>query len=185
MKKQEKVDLISSCIGTEQFVRLYFKYDENYWYYYPLKVNEKFVLGLEEDDFLLDGFHVRKISQLVKAEIKDDLCTVINKWNGTFDKVCSSDVDITSWETIFSSPVLRGRFVIVENEIEWEFYIGLITKAGKNKVSLLTFDADGVWADVPTEIPYSSITHLGWNTRYTENWFEYLKEHDMMPKTAN
>ncbi len=45
MKKQEKIDLIASCIGTSKIIRTYFKYDENYWYYYPNAANERFMLG--------------------------------------------------------------------------------------------------------------------------------------------
>ena len=51
MKKQDKIDLIASGIGNEQLVRMYFKYDENYWYFYPNAVSERLMLGQEENDF--------------------------------------------------------------------------------------------------------------------------------------
>ena len=83
MTRQEKTHLIESCIGKKQLVRMFFKYEKPYWYYYPNAVNDQFILGQEEDDFLLDGYHIRRIKDLVKAEIKDDLCAQINIWNGT------------------------------------------------------------------------------------------------------
>ena len=72
------ISLIFSSIGTTKIMRMYFKYDEDYWYYYPNAVNERFVLGQEENDFELDGYHIRKISDLTKAQIKEDLCERIN-----------------------------------------------------------------------------------------------------------
>ena len=71
MKKQKKIDLIASGIGNEQLVRMYFKYDENYWYFYPNAVSERLMLGQEENDFQLNGYQIRRISDLVKAEITD------------------------------------------------------------------------------------------------------------------
>ena len=50
MKKQDKLDMIQSAIETPKLCRCYFTYDENYFYYYPNAVNEKFLLGQEEND---------------------------------------------------------------------------------------------------------------------------------------
>ncbi len=96
MKKQEKIDLIASSIGNGQIVRMYYKYDENYWYFYPHAVNEHLWLGQEENDFQLNGYQIRKISDLIKAEIKDDLCAKINVWKGIVDGIHAPEVDITS-----------------------------------------------------------------------------------------
>ena len=68
MKKQEKIDLIALGIRKAQLLRMYFRYDENYFYYYPNAVNERLILAQEEDDFQLDGYHIRRISDLKKAE---------------------------------------------------------------------------------------------------------------------
>jgi hypothetical protein len=68
--------------------------------YYPLAVNDDFFLGQEEDDFLLDGYHIRRTSQLRKAEIKEDLCQTINQWNGVADQVHPTDIDISSWKAL-------------------------------------------------------------------------------------
>ena len=177
MKKQDKIDIIKSTIGQAQIVRFYFKYDQNYYYYYPNAVNEKFILGQEEYDFQLDGYHVRKISDIRKVEVKDDLCGKINVWNGVANCVSNPEIDISSWYTIFSSELLRKRFIIVEDENNGQFAIGLIKKVCRHHVCFERFGADGKWDDSPLIIPYSSITHVAWNTRYTDNWFNYLVQH--------
>jgi len=176
MKKQEKLDLIRFAIETPQLCRCYFTYDDNYYYYYPNAVNEKFLLGQEEDDFILDGYCIRKISHLKKVEIKDDLCNTINKFNGTHELIKMPPVDISSWQSIFTSLKALDCFIIIENEIEGKFLIGVVEKTLKNKLYFKSFDADGIWDDVGLEIPYSQITTVKWATRYADVWQNYLQQ---------
>ena len=175
MKKQEKLDIIRRGISETDICRCYFTYDKNNYYYYPNAVNDKFLLGQEEDDFILDGYCIRKISHLKKVEIKDDLCNVINKFNGTHEKIKMPQVDISSWQSIFDSLKAMDCFIIVENEIEGKFLIGVVEKALKNKLYFKSFDADGIWDD-GWEIKYSGITTVKWGCRYAEVWQKYLSE---------
>ena len=173
MKKQEKLDIIRRGIAETDICRCYFTYDKNHYYYYPNAVNDKFLLGQEEDDFTLDGYCIRKISQLKKVEIKDDLCNVINKFNGTHEKIKMPPVDISSWQSIFDSLKALGCFVIIENEIEGRFLIGVVEKAFKNKLYFKSFDANGIWDD-GWEINYRGITTVKWGCRYAEVWQKFL-----------
>ncbi len=176
MKKQEKLDVIQSAIENPQLCRCYFTYDENYYYYYPNAVNDTFLLGQEENDFLLDGYCIRKISHLEKVEIKNDLCNAICKDMGLHDSIKMPDVDITNWRSIFTSLKAMDRFMIIENERTGAFAIGLIEKVLPNKIYFKPFDADGIWDDVGLEIRYSEITTIKWGTRYTEAWQKYLQK---------
>lgn len=178
MKKQEKLDIIRRGIAETDICRCYFTYDKNHYYYYPNAVNDKFLLGQEEDDFTLDGYTIRKISQLKKVEIKDDLCNTINKFNGTHELVKTPPVDITSWKSIFDSLKAIDGFVIIENEIDGEFFIGVVEETFQNRLYFKTFDADGVWDDVGWEIFYRTITAVTWANRYATVWQRYLQERD-------
>ena len=169
------IDLIASCIGTPKIVRTWFRYDENYWYYYPNAINERFILGQEENDFQLDGYHIRKISDLIKAEIKDDLCEQINIWNGVVSEIKDPGMDLSSWASIFHSDVLQDRWIIVEDVVNRVFILGRIRKVCARYVLLESIDADGIIQDEPFAFPYSKIAHVAWNTRYSENWDRYLK----------
>lgn len=175
MTKQDKLDLIRCAIETPQLCRCYFTYDDNYYYYYPNTVNEKFLLGQEENDFLLDGYCIRKISQLKKVELKDDKCNEINKQIGLTEQIKMPTVDISDWKSIFDSLMALQCFIIIENEISGEFAIGIIEKTFKNKLYFKSFDADGIWDDVGLEIPYSQITTVKWATRYADVWQKYLQ----------
>ena len=177
MKKQDKLALIQSAIQTPQLCRCYFTYDDNYYYYYyPNAVNEKFLLGQEENDFLLDGYCIRKISQLKKAELKDDLCNTINRHIGVHAQIKMPAVDISDWKSIFDSLSALQRFIIIENELTGDFAIGMIEKTFPSKLYFKHFDADGIWEEGYLEIPYSKITTVKWATRYADVWQKYLQE---------
>jgi hypothetical protein len=174
MKKQDKLDLIQNAIENPQLCRCFFTYDDNYYYYYPNAVNEKFLLGQEENDFILDGYCIRKISQLKKVEIRDGICNTINQQIGLHQQIIMPPVDISNWKTIFDSLMVLDCFVIIENELSEEFAIGIIEKTFRNKLYFKQFDADGIWDACGLEIPYSQITTVKWGCRYAEVWQKYL-----------
>ena len=175
MLKKEKLDIIQQAIDNTQACGCVCLYDTNGWtYYYPNMVNEKFMLGQQFDDFLLDGYIVRKISQLNKVKYPDGVFEEINKMMGITAKVQTPNVDISTWASIFKDLKALNRIVIIEHERWGDFEIGLIQKVSKNKVTLLGFDINGVWDEGTWEIPYSAITSLKWDTRYTIAWERYF-----------
>ena len=175
MKKQEKIDLLRKGISERTICRCYFTYDRNYFYYYPNAVNATFFLGQEEDDFLLDGYCIRKLSHLKKIEIKDDKCNEINRLFGIADQIKDPGIDITSWQTIFQSLSKLDTYVQIEDAVNEQFAIGIIEKVLKDRLCFKTFDADGVWDEQSTEIRFSQITSVQWGTRYAQYWKRYLE----------
>ncbi|MDE6441645.1 MAG: hypothetical protein K2L12_02705 [Clostridia bacterium] len=180
MKKSDKIDLLRNSIGTYNLCRCFFDYNPDYWYYYVLDVSDKLFLGIEEDDFLLDGFEIRKISNLKKVEIKDDICVKINDENKILANVDAPKIDISSWKAVFECLKALDIIIIVENEItdrgEDFFLIGRILDVKASHVAFSSFDADGIW-DNDIQIPYSKITSVTFNSRYTKNWQEYFSKH--------
>ena len=175
MKKQEKINLIQRAIQETVICRCYFVYDQNYFYYYPNAVNEKFFLGQEEDDFLLDGYCIRKISQLKKVEVKDDKCQEINELFGITDQVADPGIDISSWQSIFESLSKLDTYIQIEDAFGELFAIGIIQKVLKDKLYFKHFDADGIWDEADLEIRYSQITSVSWGTRYAQYWKRYME----------
>lgn len=175
MKKQEKIDLIRSGITETAICRCYFTYDPNYFYYYPHAVNDKFILGQEEDDFLLDGYCIRKMAHLKKVEVKDDKCNEINKMFGIVDGLANPGIDISSWQSIFKSLSQLDTYVVIEDDLNGWLEIGIIEKVLKDRLCLKSFDADGVWEEGASEILYSEITAVKWDTRYDRYWKRYLE----------
>ena len=180
MTKSKIIKRISECIEPRRICRVYMNYDEHYFYYFPLKVNEKFFLGAAEDDFILDGWCIRRIKQVEKAQIKNDKCLEISIGEGIVDSIVTPEVDISSWQSIFDSLHRIGKNIIIEHESrdadKCEFYIGRIESVRNHSVLLRYFDADGVWDKTPTKIPYSDITSVTFGSRYVDVFSKYLPE---------
>lgn len=173
MKKSKKLKYLLNLLGNYNLGRCYFKYDAYYRYFYILDCTEKIFLGAGEDDFLLNGFHIRRISDMKKIEIKDDLCVKINRENKLLESIKKPDIDLSSWKKLFKSLKKLNCFLIIENEYSDMFYIGSIEKVKKNSVVFHPFDADGIWFD-SVEIPYKKITNVIFGDRYSKGFEEYL-----------
>ena len=178
MKKFEIKDLIKGAIKPHNLCRVFFKYDTNYRYYFPLLVSDKLFLGAEEDDFILDGFSIRRFRDVVKVEIKDDKCLEIINSEGILNALATPEVDVTDWYSVFISLQKIGKNIIVEKEdleVEYcDYTIGKIEKVTKTKVVIRHFDADGIWQEEPVEIPYSQITSVSFSTRYVDVFSKYV-----------
>ena len=180
MTKAEIRKIVDMAMKERRLCRIYCRYDPNYWYYFPLLVSEKLFLGADEDDFILNGYTIRRFRDVKVAEIKDDLCIKILAEEGITGSVVVPAVDVTSWETVFRSLQKTDKNIIVENESldagECEFTIGRIEKVFKHHVYIRHFDAEGIWMDEPTKIPYTAITSVTFASRYVDVFSKYLDE---------
>ncbi len=177
MKKEKIITCIENASGTYELCRCYFEYEKNYIYYYILDFNAKLFLGIEEDDFQLDGFQIRRVNDIKKVETKMDICTLINRKQEILKNVKKPAVNLGSWQTVFESLERIGCFMIVENQYKEEFHIGRIIKAKKKSVLFQEFDADGIWQDA-SEILYEDITNVTFKDRYSVTLQKYLKNQE-------
>ena len=178
MKKSEMRELVRSAIEPKDLCRMFFKYDVNYRYYFPFQVSDKLFLGAEEDDFVIDGFAIRRFCDFTKVQIKNDKCVEIIKNEGILSNISTPEIDLTDWYSVFLSLQRTGKNIIIEKESldedEWEFAIGCIEKVLKKKVLFKHFDADGIWQDDLLEIPFSGITTVIFGSRYVETFSKYV-----------
>lgn len=176
MRNKDKLETLRQAKTLIGVCRMFFKYDANYFYYVPVEFNEKFFYGIEEDDFITNGFCIRKISDLKKVEIKDDKCVEFLKNEKTFDNICPPEVCLDNWKTIFESLQKSEKFVIVQkedlDEKESSFTIGRISKINNASLRMQDFDADGVWSK--TDIRFRDITSVTFKSRYVSVWEKYL-----------
>ena len=175
MTKKDMRALFEASIGKNKLLRAYLHGDGSYWYFIPLRVSERLYLAAVEDDFILDGFTVRRFRDLDRLQVKDDKCVEILVSEGVFG-VASPDVDLTDWKSVFLSLQRRGENVIVEGEDDGEsfFYIGRVERALSSKVIFRHFDADGIWQDEPYEIAYADISSVTFGSRYVTVFSRYL-----------
>lgn len=184
MKKTDKVDILNNSINTKSLCDCTFNYNTDSLFLYILKLSDNLLLGIEEDDFTLDGFFIRKISDLKTVEIRDNLCSKIENELNLLADVQIPKIDIISWKTVFESLKSQNRLIIVETEksdnYNSHFHMGYVTEIKKSCIVFSEIDADGVWyKDIA--IPYSDITSANFNDRYSTTWQEYIVKHNLLP----
>ena len=184
MNKADKINILREAKGTYNLCRCFFTYDQFYWYFYILDHSDKLLLGIEEDDFTLDGFQIRKITDLRKIEINDCLCPKMNEENQLLAEVKKPEIDLSSWRAVFESLKELNCFLIVENEEMQSdddfFHLGFIKAVKDTCVVFSSVDADGEWTEYVI-IPYSKITSVTFNDRYSKTWQKYLSKHNAIP----
>lgn len=178
MKKSDIKLLINNSIEQRQLCRVKFDYDDNTWFVFPLATNEKLVLCANEEEFILNGYSIRRFRDIEKAQCEVDKIFSMVKSEGIIEQLVTPKIDMMDWQTIFTSLKEQNKNIIVENEKAEEddhsFIIGRIIKATKTKVVMQHFDADGIWEEKFYEVPYTKITSVSFGTRYVETFSKYL-----------
>lgn len=174
MNRNNLLKILKNCEKNKEVVRIYLKYEDNYYYYIPLKINEEFFLGTEEDDFLLDGYSIRRIKDIESVEPRDDLTSTIIKKEGLLENLVIPEIDLNSWENIFSSLSKINQNIIIEDEYNEEFWIGKIIDVNRDYVLFKHFDADGIWSEEPIKIGYNIVTSIAFNSRYVDVFSKYV-----------
>lgn len=178
MKKSEIKELFSTAIESKSLCSVLFKYDVNLRLCFPLIVSDKLFLCANEDDFIVDGFSIRRFSDVKKAGIKNDKYSEIIKAENVLGNLQAPQIDVTNWHSAFLSLEDIGCNIIVEKESlvddECNFAIGKIVKVLRSSVIFKYFDADGIWQDDTYEIPFSQITSVTFASRYVDVYSKYI-----------
>jgi len=176
MTKSEVKQLVNQSIEQRQLCRMTFDYDNNTWFVFPLATSDKLFLCANEDDFILNGYSIRRFRDVKKVEYQEGKIFSMIKSEGVMEQLIVPEVDMTDWQTIFTS--LKEENIIIENEKAMEnecaFVIGKIMKITKTKVAMRIFDADGIWEEDLYEIPYNKITSVSFGTRYVKTFSKYI-----------
>lgn len=180
MKKKKIRKRLEKAVKTRQPCRMYMEYNKEAFRYIPLKISEKLFLGAEENDFQFNGFSVRRIGDIEKIKVEEDFVANITMKEMNAEEMDIPDIDITDWESVFTSLEKWGRITIVEKEHtlreECIFAIGKIEKVARKHVFLRYFGPDGMWDKEQWKIPYEEITSVTVGSRYAETYAKYLPE---------
>ena len=114
MKKIEIIELINMAVKSKEMCRIFFKYNYYYSYHFPLITSDKLFLSANEDDFIIDGFTVRRFCDVKKLEIKNDKCVEIIKYEGVLADIKVPEIDITDWYNTFLSLSKLNINIIIE-----------------------------------------------------------------------
>ncbi|MBQ9942912.1 MAG: hypothetical protein IJO67_00970, partial [Clostridia bacterium] len=64
--------------------------------------NDKLFLCANEDDFILNGYSIRRFKDVEKTEYQDGKILSMIKTEKIDAKIIVPDVDMTDWQTIFT-----------------------------------------------------------------------------------
>lgn len=149
------------------------EYSDQVLYGFPLAVSEQLFLVAEDDDFLLNGFQVRRLRDIFELGDRKGIYQTIAEKEGLTD-FAVPDVDITDWRSVFASLQKLGKHIIIEREYEPEFFrLGVIEAVGEDHVVFRHYDADGIWQE-PAKIPYRDITSVTFDDRYANTFAKYV-----------
>lgn len=58
-------------------------------------------LAAKEDDFIINGFSIRRFSDIKKLELKDDKCVEILRAERVLEGITAPDIDLEDWHMLF------------------------------------------------------------------------------------
>ncbi len=178
MTKNEIAKVIAACIAAPTLLEIKYAYNPYVRYVFPLALSDKLFLAVCEDDFLLDGYTVRRLRDVTVATQNDGGYFRIHRAEGTLNRLYRPPVDVTDWKTVLSSLLSSGEILIVEQEDtdpkRSDFLIGKLLRVGAQSAELRGFDANGIWDDETTAVSFSEITSITFGSRYITTFAKYL-----------
>jgi hypothetical protein len=151
-----------------------------------------FVLGLGRDlvllhqfhDFYPEGYTALRVNDIkrVRSGEHERFWDRMIRGEGLMKHVgIAYEVPLDDYESLLTALHERGQHVIVEcenrNTADYDdFFIGRIVAMDNDSVSLLSFDSMGSWDDEPSNIAFSDITQIQFDTPYINTITKYVKE---------
>lgn len=154
-------------------------------------LNNGFVLGIGRELVLLHQFHDFSPEGYVALPVADIERTRSGEherfWGGMFraegllDRVgIPYEVSLDTFRSLLTALQKRGQHVIIQCEDRTsadddDFSIGRVVSLEHDSVSILNFDPECRWDDVPCSIDYADITQVEFDTPYINTMSKYLR----------
>lgn len=147
-----------------------------------LDMNEDFLLIQNNEEFNLNGYSIIRKDNFDSIRLSKTEKTIrkILKSEGVIKNELGikSNINLTSFESIFKDLKDKGYFAIVECEDlkKPTFTIGEIATISKKSVAIRYFSPKGIIEKKPRKIKFDEITLVKFDDRYTKIYRKYLKE---------
>ncbi|WP_299111615.1 hypothetical protein [uncultured Winogradskyella sp.] len=152
---------------------------------YIIKYSEDFILVKEEDDFEFRGYQIIPTYTVkgIRYNDNDKYYDFINKSEhkkSWFEIDKLSDIDLSSWETIFIDLKTKKLHIITECERYEDklFCIGSIAEFTKKAVHIEYFNAQGYIDETPVKHKYKWITKITFGDNYTKVFSKYKRKRE-------
>lgn len=178
----EKIDKdiikqINAFAGQPKFLRLFLSFDEEITSHgFCLRMGKELVLMKVFHDFYNEGFEVIRLSEIkrVESKAKDSFFTEILREEGILKIVdLKYEIDLTDFRSLLQCLHDLNKPVIVDTD---DFLLGWIIAVKDTFMVLHGVDASGNWYEKPTEIAYSSIKKIQFDTPYLNTFLKYVNK---------
>lgn len=176
-----KKEIISNAINTRKLCTFETKFEKGLKkYVYPIMMSDKLFIGADEQDFMLDGYTIRRFKDIKKVKIKKDFYYEMEKREGITDSISVPNMDLINWQSVFNCLKKANKNIIVECEKceskNSYFDIGRIEKLNSKFMCFRRFDADGIWENESVKIIYKDVTSVTVDSRYITVFSKYLTD---------
>jgi hypothetical protein len=142
---------------------------------FVVDVGKDLVLVLDVTDFSNDGFQVLRIRDFSRIERGgyEKVFERILRGEGIVTEVAAPfKIDLSNWRTAIGSVKSHSRNLIIEDDL---FLVGRVTRLSTQTFSLRQFDALARWELSDRIIPYSRVTAITFNDRYSTLYSKYVR----------
>jgi hypothetical protein len=148
---------------------------------YILDHSFDFVLIIEDDNFVPDGYRIFPIASIAKIRNNnyDQFYDTIMEQEGQKKLIkIPYEIDLENWKNIFNSIKQANLNCVVENETDELFFfkIGEIIKVKERSLKILNFDPEGYFDNEPTKIKYKEISSISFADNYTTTMSKYARK---------
>lgn len=145
----------------------------------PISLSDRFLLVAQYIDFRPDGYVIIRLEDIQSIRFDEVLAYFreIVKKEGSGQIISEAPkLDLNSFETIFKMFKESKQIIMIEIGEDEAINIGIVTDLSDDAVSMLCFDAMGVWNDEEWIEPYQNITGISFSTHYIETFTKYIND---------
>lgn len=165
-------------IEEKKLLAIKYKYYPDALFMYTIGVSSEFYFGVEEYDFELAGYQIRKFDDIDTFEAVENYSGKINEFEGLPDKVIHYPINLNSFYDVFKYLESLNTVISIEREYYDEdhfFLIGEIIKVTEDEVWFRDFNVNGIWNEDINIVPFDIITTIRFNSKYINTWMKYMK----------
>ena len=181
MSIKENSSILQSCISDSAVAQIRFNYSDYYEMLFPLTTSNELFISVVDRDFILDGYTVRKISDIESIKEITQTYLTIHARIGNLKKLNPPKINISNFRSLFVDTIKSGENIIIEgfspNSEKQFFFIGKALATSENALKFIPFDGGGNWSETPLTIPYSSISAITLRSSYIKAYSRYIATH--------
>ena len=179
MTRDEIINIIRSSINPPSVCKIAFCDQQYEEFFFPLSVSDELFIGIVDKDFILDGFTVRRISDMTAAERIRGTYLRIHQAEGNVNRISLPPVSLKNWKQVFQSILASSENVIIEGYIpdtaRKYFLVGRVTAVGEQGIRFRSFDGSGQWSERVMTLKFDDISAVTFGSSYVTTYSKYVK----------